>query len=137
MTITIIKQHTFKNGSIKAITQDDYDGNFDTVYRVTMRDSANMILCDQTFQYLNSAIELYKTIAINYNREKYLTKKGRLTLYALCCGYLENKPLGQIRIILEQLTDNALVVRSHDNQICKYFKFNELTKARKFYDSLN
>lgn len=136
MTRTTIRQHTFKNGSTKVITQDNYDGNFDTVYRVVMRDSANTILCDQTFAYLKSARELYDSIAINYNREKFLTRKGRLTLYSLCCGYSENKSLGQIRIILEQLTDNTLVVRSHDNQICKYFKFNELTKARKFYDSL-
>jgi len=136
MAITTIEQHTFKNGSTKVITQDDYYGNFDTVYRIVMRDSANVILCDQTFSYLKSAIELYNSISINYNREKFLTKKGRLTLYSLCCGYSENKSLGHTRIILEQLTNNTLVVRDIENQVCKYFRFNELTKARKFYDSL-
>lgn len=64
MTITAIKQHTFKNGSVKAITQDNYDGYFDTVYRVTLTDKNTMTSYTQTFYYLKNAIELYESIAI-------------------------------------------------------------------------
>lgn len=132
-----IKLHKYKTGSIKSLVEHrSSTTNEIFCYTVRFVDSIGVSLCNMNFHYLNKATEFYRKLAVNYNNEKFMTKAGRLTLYALCCGYVENKMLGQSRILLEQLTDNTLVVRSQDNQVCRYFKYNELTKARKFYDSI-
>ena len=137
MKDTILKQHTYKTGSIKQLIECRSSETSEVLcYLVKFTDSIGISLCNMNFHYLNKALEWYKKLAINYNNERFMTKTGRLTLYALVCGYIENKSLGHTRIILKQLTDNTLVVHNSENQVCKYFRFNELTKARKFYDIL-
>jgi hypothetical protein len=67
---------------------------------------------------------------------KFRTKAGRLTHYALACGYIERKETETIKIDLWH-EGSCFHVRAHDFNIhTRIFweSFNTLTNARKFYD---
>jgi hypothetical protein len=68
---------------------------------------------------------------------KFKTKAGRLTPYALNCGYVERKETEALRLDLWH--DGGIFhVRAHDfaNHARLFWEcFHTLTEARKFYDT--
>ena len=70
---------------------------------------------------------------------KFKTKAGRLTLYALACGYIERKETEALRLDLWH-EGAAFHVRAHDfahhNRVF-WESFGTLTAARKFFDLKN
>lgn len=66
------------------------------------------------------------------------TKAGRLTHYALACGYVEEHEADGIQTTL-WLDCSVFQVRQHDfnehRRIC-WESFDSLTEARQFFDSL-
>ncbi len=66
------------------------------------------------------------------------TKAGRLTPYALACGYIEQLDFNHRRVTL-WLEHCVYHVRSHDfqsNQRLSWETFESLTLARKEYDKI-
>ena len=71
--------------------------------------------------------------------QKLKTKAGRLTLYALACGYVERKEVSDLRLDLWH--EGAVFhVRAHNfaNHTHVFWEsFGTLTAARKFFDLKN
>lgn len=66
--------------------------------------------------------------------DKFRTKAGRLTPYALACGYIERKENEALRLDLWH-EGACFHVRAHDNTARLFWEcFDTLTQARKFYD---
>ena len=63
---------------------------------------------------------------------KFYTKNGRLTSYALACGYIENVG-GYLELSSEH---NIYHVKAFIGSSRYWFSYNSLTKARKAYDFL-
>ena len=72
------------------------------------------------------------------NRDKFRTKAGRLTPYALACGYIEQHEAADIRTTLWHEGGIVYHVRQHDfNKGERVFWecFERLTDARRCYDN--
>jgi hypothetical protein len=68
--------------------------------------------------------------------DKFKTKTGRLTPYALACGYIERKENDNLRLDLWH-EGACFHVRAHDfaNHARIFWEsFESLTQARKFFD---
>lgn len=68
--------------------------------------------------------------------DKFRTKAGRLTPYALACGYIERKETEALRLDLWH-EGACFHVRAHDfasHDRLFWECFDTLTQARKFYD---
>lgn len=67
---------------------------------------------------------------------KYRTVRGRLTSYALACGYTESRYIGDVRVSL--LHEHGVYhVRAHDYGAGKrkfWEAFNKVGEARKCFD---
>jgi len=64
--------------------------------------------------------------------------KGRLTKYALACGYcenIENEEDKNLRLSMF-VEHNHIHVKSYKLNVWEVFNFNELSKARKIYNQL-
>jgi hypothetical protein len=69
---------------------------------------------------------------------KFKTKAGRVTRYALACGYIEEVTLGAIRLQLWNEGGPMLHVRAHDFAEHKrifWDSFDTLTAARQCFDN--
>lgn len=66
---------------------------------------------------------------------KFYTKDGRLTPYALACGYVEQKDYGPIRITLcFQHNCYHVLAYDHDRKVMRFWEsFRTLTMARRYY----
>lgn len=69
---------------------------------------------------------------------KYYTKAGRLTSYALACGYIEQQEYGGIRTTLwaDGPTYCVRQYNFNEHKLVTWEFFNTLTAARKHYDCL-
>ena len=66
--------------------------------------------------------------------DKFRTKAGRLTPYALACGYIERKETETLRLDLWH-EGACFHVRANDTTARLLWEcFDTLTQARKFYD---
>lgn len=65
---------------------------------------------------------------------KFKTKAGRLTPYALACGYIETKQAGGATVSLF-LDGCAHVQARNDNGRFLWECFETITQARRFFDS--
>lgn len=142
MIETILKQHTYKTGSIKKLIEcRSSETNEVLCYLVKFTDRLNRSLCNMNFHYLNKALEWYKKLCINYNQERLLTKRGRLTIYALICNYIEEHtfPDGSYK---ELWMDCNTIYVQHFNYyrmpkaLIQSFSRKDIVQARKFYDSI-
>lgn len=66
---------------------------------------------------------------------KHVTKRGRLTRYALACGYIERKGSDDNRAVLES-EHGVFHVKGFEKGKHFWESFDNLTAARRFYDSL-
>lgn len=70
-------------------------------------------------------------------RNRFETKRGRLTVYALACGYVERKEAGDVRLDLWH-EGACFHVRAHDfagRGRLFWESFPTLKEARRFFDS--
>jgi hypothetical protein len=67
--------------------------------------------------------------------DKFKTKSGRLTPYALACGYIETKEVSGVTFSL--FLDGCKHVQARSNEKGRFLWecFDTLTQARKFFDS--
>lgn len=67
---------------------------------------------------------------------KFRNAKGRLTRYALGCGYVERKDIGSQSVTMWHEGGPAIHVRQHDGNHGRVFwdTFTTLAAARKRYD---
>lgn len=66
----------------------------------------------------------------------YYTKQGRLTDYALSCGYIEKKEIGSVNVTLWK-EYGTYHIRAHDQEKGRIFwdSTNRLLTARMIYDN--
>lgn len=142
MKTTILKQHKYKTGSVKSLLEHRTEEGKEILdYSVRFVDNFGVTLSSITVNNLQRAIIKYRNFQINQSNEKFMTKRGELTRYALSCGYIEQhifadgsyKKLWQDSAALHVRYIN---LQQHEESFWEIFGLCELTAARKLYRSI-
>lgn len=142
MKETIIKQHRYKTGSVKKLVEQRNEDTTEIIgYAAIFKTGDNIILDCQVAKNLPDCRGFYIAMQINHCNEKFMNKRGRLTRYALACGYIEHEDniLGSYKNLYQDSACIHVHSRKHTetDKTWETFNMNELTKARKFYASIS
>lgn len=142
MKETILKQHRYKTGSIKKLVEyRKEDTNKVIGYAAIFKTSDNVILDKQESKNLPDCKWFYKAMHLNHCKEKFLTKKGQLTLYALTCGYIEeytftDDSYKELWLDCDTIYVHHFKYYGMPRATSQSFEKKDIVQARKFYDSI-